>query len=381
MKYFNSLASFCSNMLKRLSDLIMSCFSCSNSDKILSAHLAIYVHPLKITHLLVFSLCIQTTVFSQSKKEQIELLKQQTDSLIELLRNERVELSNTSNSYSVKVKNLVTELDKLRGMNVNSESILEEKNREVDKLQNNIKEQSDTIRSLRVRIREAKKTGYRELEIGNQIWMSENLNVSNFRNGDPIPYAATKEQWLQARSNKQPAWCYYNNDSTFSSGYGKLYNWYAVNDSRGLAPENWRIPSDIDWEILIETLEGAALAGQYLKSTKGWSSAGTANQPAGFPAAIPSPTNSSGMSLAPGGNRNYDGTFDGLGKHGRWWSSSEPNTNSLAWCRTLNLRDHVVLRQDYNKGLGLSVRCIGLIKGKVFNPNEKNKPDAGKSKK
>jgi len=80
--------------------------------------------------------------------------------------------------------------------------------------------------------------------IGSQTWMAENLNVSHFLNGDPIPHVQTNEEWLKAAENRRPAWCYYNNDPVNGKKYGKLYNWFAVNDSRGLAPPGWHIPTD-----------------------------------------------------------------------------------------------------------------------------------------
>ncbi|MEX0813078.1 MAG: fibrobacter succinogenes major paralogous domain-containing protein [Chitinophagales bacterium] len=91
---------------------------------------------------------------------------------------------------------------------------------------------------------------YDEVEIGDQIWMSKNLNVDKFRNGDPIPHAKNIEEWLEYGENKGPAWCYFNNDKSNSSIHGKLYNYYAVVDPRGLAPEGWRIPSYYDWSGL-----------------------------------------------------------------------------------------------------------------------------------
>jgi len=85
---------------------------------------------------------------------------------------------------------------------------------------------------------------YKTVRIGEQVWMAENLNVSKFRNGDLIPEAKTKEEWKAAGENKQPAWCYYDNDKKNGEKYGKLYNWYAINDRRGVIPEGWHLPSD-----------------------------------------------------------------------------------------------------------------------------------------
>lgn len=109
-----------------------------------------------------------------------------------------------------------------------------------------------------------------EVKIGNQIWMAQNLNVSRFRNGDSIPHAKSAEDWEKAGKEQKPAWCYYNNEPTNESRYGKLYNWYAVNDPRGLAPEGWHIPSDLEWKQLTDYIGGNVMAGKKLKSTKGW---------------------------------------------------------------------------------------------------------------
>ena len=88
---------------------------------------------------------------------------------------------------------------------------------------------------------------YKVVKIGNQVWMAENLNVDRFRNGDLIPHIQDREQWLQAGEAGQPAWCYYDNDPSLGRKYGKLYNWYAVNDRRGLAPHGWRVASYNDF--------------------------------------------------------------------------------------------------------------------------------------
>jgi uncharacterized protein (TIGR02145 family) len=94
------------------------------------------------------------------------------------------------------------------------------------------------------------------VKIGSQVWSTENLNVDRFRNGDPIPQAKTDEEWINASKNKKAAWCYYENDSVNYKGYGKLYNWYAVTDTRGLAPSGWHVPSAQDWIILVKYVCG-----------------------------------------------------------------------------------------------------------------------------
>ena len=188
----------------------------------------------------------------------------------------------------------------------------------------------------------------KEVTIGKQVWMTQNLNVDKFRNGDPIPEAKTDEEWKKAGENGEPAWCYYNNNPDNGDRYGKLYNWYAVNDSRGLAPEGWKIPSDEDWSRLTDFLGGESVAGTKMKSTNFW---------ADFYGESGNGTNESGFSGLPGGARDSDGTFSYVGKLGNWWSSTEYNTTN-AWDRSLSYSCGNVLRFDNYKESGFSVRCL-----------------------
>jgi uncharacterized protein (TIGR02145 family) len=94
------------------------------------------------------------------------------------------------------------------------------------------------------------------VKIGNQEWSTINLDKDKFNNGDPIPEIQNMDEWNEASKNKQPAFCYYENNSGNGELYGKLYNWYAVTDPRGLAPEGFRVPSKIDLEELLSTLIG-----------------------------------------------------------------------------------------------------------------------------
>jgi uncharacterized protein (TIGR02145 family) len=181
--------------------------------------------------------------------------------------------------------------------------------------------------------------------IGSQVWSSTNLNVSAYRNGDFIPQVQDEEAWAELTTG---AWCYYQNDSANGTIYGKIYNWYAVNDARGLAPQGYHIPSDAEWDILLDYLGGADAAGTKMKSTNGWNENGNG-------------TNSSGFSALPGGGRSYhNGAFHNVGNYGYWWSSSEyGNYNDRdAWDRTVLFNDGYVARAFINKGNGLSVRCL-----------------------
>ena len=179
--------------------------------------------------------------------------------------------------------------------------------------------------------------------IGTQLWMNKNLDVSSFRNGDPIPQAKTNEEWKKAGINKQPAWCYYENDPANGVKYGKLYNWYAVSDPRGLAPVGYHIPSNAEWTKLEDYL--GSEAGKKMKSPRGWNENGNDN-------------NSSGFSGLPGGTRDYDGPFGSdIGDSGYWWSSTEGGTYG-AWYRYLDSSDGTVGRSSGNENLGFSVRCL-----------------------
>lgn len=184
----------------------------------------------------------------------------------------------------------------------------------------------------------------KQVKIENQIWMGENLNVDRFRNGDPIPQAITKEDWVNAGLNAQPAWCYYDNDPANESIYGKLYNWYAVIDSRGLSPEEWHIPNEDEWGVLVKNLGGNEKAGIILKSSTGWEENGNGTDTAGF-------------SGRPGGGRSESGRFYSIGYAGFWWSSTEGGT-IIAGILALNYNSGDAYKDYQKKNAGFSVRCV-----------------------
>ena len=190
---------------------------------------------------------------------------------------------------------------------------------------------------------------YNETTIGNQIWMTENLNVDKFRNGDPIPHAKSSYQWEKAAKNDQPAWCYYDNDPLNGKKHGKLYNWFAVNDPRGLAPEGWHIPSDAEWTFLTAHLGGEDAAGTKMKSTSGWKNSGNGN-------------NESGFSGFPSGGRGVWGDCFDMFEKCSWWSSTTTPSGlgrvDFVWVRRLNYDNGEVKRLKSSHSIGLSVRCI-----------------------
>lgn len=185
---------------------------------------------------------------------------------------------------------------------------------------------------------------YATIQIGTQVWMAENLRTSKYCNGDPIPNVTDYTQWANLTTG---AWSHYNNDSQYENPYGKLYNWYAVADSRNICPCDWHVPTDAEYTLLTDYLGGQALAGGKMKSTgtQYWSSPNTGA------------TNESGFSGLPGGYRNIGGTFYYFGNLGSWWSSTEGGTNS-AWDRYLYFSNGNVYRNNASKGDGFSVRCL-----------------------
>ena len=182
------------------------------------------------------------------------------------------------------------------------------------------------------------------VKIGKQTWTAKNLNVDKFRNGDPIPEAKTKEDWIRASGNNQPIWCYYGFNSDNGATYGKLYNWYALIDSRGLAPEGWTIPNQAAWVELIDFLRGDVEAGRKIKSRSGWEDNGNG-------------TNESGFSSIPGGFVGKDGLSYNIGTVSLWWTLTELNSSqSTIYLQSFEKSD--IKSATAPKINGVSVRCI-----------------------
>lgn len=189
-----------------------------------------------------------------------------------------------------------------------------------------------------------------EVKIGNQIWMVKNLNVDKFNNGDLIPQAKTNDEWKRAAENKQPAWCYYKNDPANAIKYGKLYNWYAIDDPRGIAPSGWHLPTIEEWQELNVFLKVSSgddkdgITGSKLKSTNDWKQNLYVS-------------NSSNFSALPGGSRANDGYFCCQGYHGYWGSSTdkdEINALSIHMADYPNDLEKLELKKSY----AVSLRCL-----------------------
>ncbi|MFT3681265.1 MAG: fibrobacter succinogenes major paralogous domain-containing protein [Ferruginibacter sp.] len=185
------------------------------------------------------------------------------------------------------------------------------------------------------------------ISVCNKTWMVKNLNVSTYRNGDVIPQVTNNQEWVNLKTG---AWCWYNNDSAaYAAVYGKLYNWYAVNDPRGLAPAGWHIPDDAEWNALADCLGGADVAGGALKAagTSYWTEPNTGA------------TNTSGFTALPGGRNLAAGVigFDEIGISGHWWTTTDFNSSwGVTW--SINNASSAVTRSNKFKFFALSVRCV-----------------------
>ena len=191
--------------------------------------------------------------------------------------------------------------------------------------------------------------GEQEGEI--QIWKSINLDVETYRNGTKIPQVQDKKAWSKLTTG---AWCYYENKTANGTKYGKLYNWYAVNDPRGLAPKGFHIPTNSEWTLILQGLtedeDDFDIAGTKMKSTTGWDNNGNG-------------TNTNGFNGLPGGYRTSDGNFLSIGECGMWWTSSVQDTEGFwrratSWVNWLHadvgpLQGGVLYLQT-----GCSVRCL-----------------------
>ncbi|HPJ46584.1 MAG TPA: fibrobacter succinogenes major paralogous domain-containing protein [Tenuifilaceae bacterium] len=173
---------------------------------------------------------------------------------------------------------------------------------------------------------------------GNYSWASDNLNVTTFRNGDPITEAKTDEEWVQAAQEGKPAWCYLNNDPANGKKYGILYNWFAVSDSRGLAPEGYRIPTNSDFEKLIESTGVSAANHRKKELVKG---------------------GKTGFNSKLGGYRGEDGYFHKDGKETRYWASNKNKTNpTRAHALYIGGKYDMSDAGDFRLASGFYVRCL-----------------------
>jgi uncharacterized protein (TIGR02145 family) len=195
---------------------------------------------------------------------------------------------------------------------------------------------------------------YSTVTIGTQVWMQENLKVSKYRNGEAIPTNLSDAVWQTTTSG---AYAIYNNDTANNSTYGKLYNFYAVSDPRGLCPTGWHVPTDLEWytlenlldstvnELAVGGYRGTDVGGKLKSVSLLWTSPNTGA------------TNSSGFTALPAGLRVEIGAFNNIGINTYYWSSTQDLSTS-GWSRFLGNISAQSGRYDFSKKLGFSVRCL-----------------------
>ena len=187
---------------------------------------------------------------------------------------------------------------------------------------------------------------YKTVTIGTQVWMTENLKTTKYRNGDLIGTTTPSNKDISGESTPKYQWAYDNNEF-FVTIFGRLYTWYAITDSRNVCPTGWHVPTDAEWTTLTTFLGGETIAGGKLKGTgtSQWINPNTGA------------TNETGFTALPGGTRGFNGTFTYVGYYGLWWSSTEFSaTNALL--RYVYYSDTGLSSVDYDKRGGFSVRCI-----------------------
>ena len=194
-----------------------------------------------------------------------------------------------------------------------------------------------------LRVRDYDGNYYNTIKIGNQIWMVENLKVTHYPNGNPIPNITGNTDWKNLVYDDD-AYCYYTNSTDSAAKYGALYTYEAANNA---CPTGWHLPTDVEWTDLENyiNIEHSGTEGTALKSTSGWNSSGNGTDDYGFTA-------------FPGGYRkSNDGTFYDVGNNGYWWSNTSYGLQE-AYYRFLMYNQSVVYRIYGEKSFGFSVRCV-----------------------
>ncbi len=354
----------------------------------------------------VCCLMFVNVLFGQSKKEMIAILNNRVDSLnlvVSIERSDKQKLNSEISSLKRQLSDLESTKDELteslktlKGKNAKLSVDYDKQSSALKAAEQKIKMKEDSLVLLANELLKYKpapkeklvvkqnNTGpIKTVTIGTQVWMVSNLNVSSFRNGVDILEAQDDAAWKKAGDNKQPAWCYYNNDPKNGVKYGKLYNWYAVVDSNGLCPQGWHVPSDKEWETLVSYL--GENPGRKMKAKSGWNkwkSGGSETCPVcsrwndeyrsktachrckdtrSIPAAVAyhsgDGNNLSGFFGLPGGYHSR-GNYYYIGYDGYWWSSTEDDTFT-AWSRYLSFNSGSADRDASNKkNGGFSVRCL-----------------------
>jgi uncharacterized protein (TIGR02145 family) len=187
---------------------------------------------------------------------------------------------------------------------------------------------------------------YKVIQIGSQVWMAENLRTTKYNDGTAIPLVTDNSSWSY---RTRPAYCWYDNDKNKNAAaYGALYNWFTV-ETEMLCPTGWHVPTDVEWSQLATNLGSEHIAGSQMKET-GYDHWNIPNTGA---------INVSGFTGVPGGIRRADeGTFQHLGYHGSWWTSTAYSGREDAWHRYLDFDNEALGLACNRHKFGYSVRCL-----------------------
>jgi uncharacterized protein (TIGR02145 family) len=319
---------------------------------------------LRILFVSFFLLFINFVFAQQTKKIPIDKKQKKIDSLnqVNKLKTQQIEKLN------LEIKRLQLNLNAPKGKEQGgySKDVTLELENKVAQQQILLKKQQIELEALRIKLKELQNQSTTKginsktlpatkentnsstytVKIGSQIWMTTNLNVTHFRNGDPIKEAKTDAEWEDCAKKKIPAWCYFNDDETNDKKSGKLYNWYAVNDPRGLAPEGFHVPTEDDWKKLVNQLGGEEIAAPKMRFGKQWGDSILVVSGKGNFAAMPT------------GWRKYTEQSVEFLIDGAYWWCATPLSLKFAWTRYLVFHSKEVKSYCYNKGSGLAVRCI-----------------------
>ena len=299
---------------------------------------------------------------------QISALQKSRDSLATALSQTHLNLSSANNNIAALSKVIDSIKIQLNLINIQISTL----NTQINSINTNITLIQAQIADLQLKVAELTKllnnyinsvsdidgNIYFTTLIGNQRWTTTNLNVSKYKNGDSIPQVTDKSNWANAITG---AYCYYNNDSSYGKKIGKNYNWWSVNDKRGLAPNGWHVATDDDWNILLKYIDPAtnitsagvdqsALAGGPLKDTSKlfWKSPNVGA------------TDFFGFKILAAGGRDYNGSFESnFGYETVFWTSTiQTDHPEFAWTRLFHHYSTGVFRNPYTKSGGLSIRLV-----------------------
>jgi uncharacterized protein (TIGR02145 family) len=182
---------------------------------------------------------------------------------------------------------------------------------------------------------------YKSVKIGNQVWMAENLKVTHYRNGEPIPNIKESKQWDFLANG---AYCDLSNNPSNTKAFGLIYNWYTIADIRNICPAGWHVPSESEWVILVSFLAGEKIV----------ASTGTSGKIA--PNAIK--LNEIMFKVLPEGFRGYDGEFSGIGYGGGAWWSSTSASEGTAYYHGINYNTASRTLLEGRKKFGYYIRCV-----------------------